>query len=121
RAEALPNLTAKEVRTGRIVARRTWRFFETFVTDEDHWLPPDNFQEEPKPAVAHRTSPTNIGLLLLSSVSAYDFGYLGLIELVERLELTLVSLQKLQRFRGHLLNWHDTRTLASLWPHYVSV
>ena len=86
RAEVSPDLSAREVRTGRIVARRTWRFFETFVGDEDHWLPPDNFQEDPKPVMAHRTSPTNIGLLLLSTVAAYDFGYIGLLQLVERLE-----------------------------------
>ncbi|HEY3102509.1 MAG TPA: glucoamylase family protein [Pyrinomonadaceae bacterium] len=120
REEVTLDLIAKDVRAGRIVARRTWRFFETFVSAEDHWLPPDNFQEDPKPVVAHRTSPTNIGLLLLSIVSAYDFGYIGLIEMVERLEATLTSLQKLQKFRGHFFNWHDTNTLAPLWPHYVS-
>ena len=83
-------LGAPDVRTARIVARRTWRFFETFVGDEDHWLPPDNFQEDP-PVVAHRTSPTNIGLLLLSSLAARDFGYIGLIELIERVEFTFAK------------------------------
>jgi cyclic beta-1,2-glucan synthetase len=112
-------LSGPDVRTARIVARRTWRFFETFVGDEDHWLPPDNFQEDP-PVVAHRTSPTNIGLLLLSSLAARDFGYIGLIELIERLEFTFASLDKLQKFRGHFFNWHDTRTLQPLWPQYVS-
>src|ERR1051326_7017541 len=112
--------TAKDLKAGRVVARRTWRFFETFVGDEDHWLPPDNFQEDPL-AIAHRTSPTNIGLLLLSTVSAYDFGYVGLIELLERIEFTFASMEKLQKFRGHFFNWHDTRTLQPLWPHYVSV
>ena len=121
RAEAVVDLAARDTRAARIVARRTWRFFEALVGDEDHWLPPDNFQEEPKPVVAHRTSPTNIGLLLLSTVAAYDFGYIGLIEMVERLELTLDSLQKLQKFHGHFFNWHDTKTLEPLWPHYVSV
>jgi cyclic beta-1,2-glucan glucanotransferase len=121
RAEAAVDLAARDIRAARIVARRTWRFFETFVGEEDHWLPPDNFQEDPKPVVAHRTSPTNIGLLLLSTVAAYDFGYIGLIEMVERLEATLAGLQKLQKFRGHFFNWHDTKTLEPLWPHYVSV
>ncbi|HXT63163.1 MAG TPA: glucoamylase family protein, partial [Pyrinomonadaceae bacterium] len=121
RREAEVDLAARDIRASRIVARRTWRFFETFVGDEDHWLPPDNFQEDPKPVVAHRTSPTNIGLLLLSTVAAYDFGYIGLIEMVERLEMTLASTQKLQKFRGHIFNWHDTTTLEPLWPHYVSV
>ncbi len=113
--------SARDLRAARIVARRTWRFFETFVGEEDHWLPPDNFQEDPRPVLAHRTSPTNIGLLLLSNVAAFDFGYLGLIELVERSEATLVNLQKLQKFRGHFFNWHDTHTLEALWPQYVSV
>lgn len=119
RTEAEVELSSRDLRTGRSVARRTWRFFQTYVGDEDHWLPPDNVQEEPA-VVAHRTSPTNIGLLLLATVSAYDFGYIGLVELIERLEFTLASLEKLQKFRGHFFNWHDTRTLQPLWPHYVS-
>jgi cyclic beta-1,2-glucan synthetase len=121
RTAGLRELAQQDVRAGRIVARRTWRFFETFVGDEDHWLPPDNFQEDPLPVIAHRTSPTNIGLLLLSTLAAYDFGYVGLSELTERLELTLGNLETLQKFRGHFLNWYDTRTLAPLWPQYVSV
>jgi cyclic beta-1,2-glucan synthetase len=115
-----PELSAKDLRTGRVVARRTWRFFETLVGDEDHWLPPDNLQEDPW-VIAHRTSPTNIGLLLLSTLAAHDFGYVGLVELLERIEFTFASLEKLQKFRGHFLNWHDTKTLQPLWPHYVSV
>lgn len=120
RVEAVVKLSAKDTGAARVVARRTWRFFETLVGDEDHWLPPDNFQEDPKPVVAHRTSPTNIGLLMLSTVAAYDFGYLTVIQLVERLEKTLASIDKLQKFRGHLLNWCDTKSLAPLWPQYVS-
>ncbi|PYS42249.1 MAG: hypothetical protein DMF71_09635, partial [Acidobacteria bacterium] len=121
RAARTQTFAPKDLRAGRIVARRTWRFFETFVGDEDHWLPPDNFQEDPRPTVAHRTSPTNIGLLLLSTLAAYDFGYVGLCELIERVEFSLDSLQKLQKFRGHFFNWHDTHTLTPLWPQYVSV
>src|SRR6266446_6779789 len=120
RIEGAIEFAPKDVRTGRIIARRTWRFFETFVGDEDHWLPPDNFQEDPL-VVAHRTSPTNIGLLLLSTLAAYDFGYVGLVELLERIEFTFASMEKLQKFRGHFFNWHDTRSLQPLWPHYVSV
>jgi cyclic beta-1,2-glucan synthetase len=120
RVEDAQELPAKDVRTARIVARRTWRFFETLVGDEDHWLPPDNLQEDP-PVIAHRTSPTNIGLLQLSTLAAYDFGYVGLIELLERIEFTFASLEKLQKFRGHFFNWHDTRTLMPMWPQYVSV
>ncbi|HSE37892.1 MAG TPA: glucoamylase family protein, partial [Blastocatellia bacterium] len=104
----------------RLIARRTWKFFETFAGADDNWLPPDNYQEDPRPVVAHRTSPTDIGLLLLSTAAARDFGYLGTLELVERLELTLVTLGNLDRFNGHFLNWYDTRTLAPLNPQYVS-
>src|SRR5438067_1250997 len=117
--EKAPEILPKDVRTSRIVARRTWRFFQTYVGDEDNWLPPDNIQEEPL-EVAHRTSPTNIGLLLLSTLSAYDFGYIGLVELLERAEFTFATLDKLQKFRGHYLNWYDTHTLQPLWPQYVS-
>ncbi|MDT0136414.1 GH36-type glycosyl hydrolase domain-containing protein [Acidovorax sp. PRC11] len=104
----------------RRTARRTWRFFETFVTPAEHMLPPDNFQEDPKPVVAHRTSPTNIGLYLLSAVAARDFGWAGALQTCERLEATFASLQRLERFRGHFYNWYDTRTTRVLAPPYVS-
>ncbi len=109
-----------DTRIARLIARRTWRFFETFVGEEDHWLPPDNYQEDPHPVVAHRTSPTNIGLFLLSTIAAHDFGYTGSLELIERLELTFTTLEKLPRFRGHFFNWYDTLTLEPLMPQYVS-
>lgn len=114
------HLDEADRREARLIARRTWRFFETFVGEEDNWLPPDNFQEDPQPVIAHRTSPTNMGLLLLSTVSAHDFGYLGQLEFTERLELTLATLQKLPKYRGHFFNWYDTRNLAPLAPQYVS-
>ena len=104
----------------RLIARRTWRFFETFVTPEDHALPPDNFQDDPEPVVAHRTSPTNIGMYLLATVTARDFGWIGTLEMVERLEATLATIASLERFRGHLYNWYDTRDLHRLEPAYVS-
>jgi len=104
----------------RVAARRTWLFFERFVTPEDNFLPPDNFQEDPQPVVAHRTSPTNIGLYLCSVLAARDFGWIGAVETVERLEQTLATLQKLSRFRGHFLNWYDTSNLQPLDPRYVS-
>ena len=113
-------ISAADVHALRAIARRTWRFFETFVTPEDHMLPPDNFQEDPAPVVAHRTSPTNLGLYLLSVVSARDFGWLGLLDTVERLETTLASMNALERFRGHFYNWYDTRELRPLEPKYVS-
>ncbi|HLF84565.1 MAG TPA: glucoamylase family protein, partial [Blastocatellia bacterium] len=113
-------LGADDRRLARLVARRTWKFFETFAGADDNWLPPDNYQEDPRPVVAHRTSPTDVGLLLLSTAAARDFGYVGTLELVERLELTFAAMEKLDRFNGHFLNWYDTRTLAPLTPQYVS-
>ena len=104
----------------RLIARRTWRFFETFVTTHDHMLPPDNFQEDPSPVLAHRTSPTNLGLYLLSTASAHDFGWLGIVDTIERLEATLSTMGTLARFRGHFYNWYDTTDLRPLDPQYVS-
>jgi cyclic beta-1,2-glucan glucanotransferase len=104
----------------RLVARRTWRYFETFVTDVDHMLPPDNFQEDPQPVVAHRTSPTNMGLYLLCAVSARDFGWAGVQDIVMRLEVTLAAMHRLGKFHGHFYNWYDTRDLRPLEPRYVS-
>ena len=104
----------------RLTARRTWRFFETFVTPSDNMLPPDNFQEVPKSIVAHRTSPTNMGLYLLSAIAARDFGWAGTNETVERLEATLDVMQRLPRFKGHFFNWYGTQDLQALAPAYVS-
>src|SRR5262249_50623849 len=105
----------------RLSARRVWHFFETFVGADDHWLPPDNFQETPRPVVAHRSSPTNFGLYLLSIVAARDFGWLGAADMAARLEATFATLHTLTRYRGHFLNWYDTQTLQPLAPQYVSV
>lgn len=118
--EARVALSDADTRYLRGVARSTWGFFERFVSESDHWLPPDNFQEDPSPVVARRTSPTNIGLALLANLAARDFGYVGLFELVERSELTLGSAKKLERVEGHFLNWYDTATLEPLNPRYVS-
>jgi cyclic beta-1,2-glucan synthetase len=113
-------LTGDERRELRRLARLTWGFFETFVGAEDHWLPPDNYQEDPKGTPAHRTSPTNVGLYLLSALSAHDFGYLSLKALIERLEETFTTLEGLERYHGHLFNWYDTHTLHPLQPGYIS-
>ena len=114
------SMSEGDARALRLIARRTWRFFETFVTPADQMLPPDNFQEDPTPVLAHRTSPTNLGLYLLSTVSARDFGWTGTIDAVERLEATLSSMSRLARFRGHFYNWYDTRNLRPLDPQYIS-
>ncbi len=115
-----PALPAADTLFLRKVARRTWLFFETFVRPEDNWLPPDNYQEAPQAGVAHRTSPTNIGMLFLSSLTAWRLGHVGLPELAERTRNTLDTLDRLERHRGHILNWVETRHLASLEPRYVS-
>ena len=104
----------------RLIARRTWNFFVTFVSEKDHALPPDNFQETPKSVVAHRTSPTNIGLYLLSTVCARDFGWIGTLESADRVEATLATMSQMELFRGHLYNWYDTLDLHPLEPKYVS-
>jgi cyclic beta-1,2-glucan synthetase len=102
------------------VARQTWRYFETFVGAEDHYLPPDNVQVEPEVMVAHRTSPTNIGLGLLSTLTAHDLGFIDEGALITQVGLTLDTVERLERHEGHLLNWYDTRTLRPLLPAYVS-
>ena len=104
----------------RTAARRTWRYFADFVGPADNWLPPDNFQEYPAPAIASRTSPTNIGMALLADLAAVDFGYLTVGECLERIDSTLTSMERLERYRGHFYNWYDTRTLQPLHPRYVS-
>ncbi|HEY4309657.1 MAG TPA: glucoamylase family protein [Pirellulales bacterium] len=113
-------LTADDERFLAELSRKTWRFFETFVSAEDNWLPPDNFQDYPAAVIAHRTSPTNIGLALLSNLTAYDFGFIAPQEMAERTTNTFATLRRLERYEGHFFNWYDTRTLAPLLPRYVS-
>lgn len=113
-------LSDDETITLRLIARRAWSYFDTFVTAADNHLPPDNFQEDPRPVLAHRTSPTNIGLYLLSIVTARDLGWIGTHDAVRRLRATLATLHKLERFRGHVYNWYDTQDLRALEPKYVS-
>jgi cyclic beta-1,2-glucan synthetase len=116
---AIP-LSEEQAGLFRQVARRTWGFFERFVGPEDHWLPPDHFQETPVGVIAHHTSPSNIGLLFTSTLAAYDLGYLDQLGLATRLSMTMDTLDQLERFRGHFLNWYDTLTLQPLNPRYVS-
>jgi cyclic beta-1,2-glucan synthetase len=114
------HLLPQDVHALRIAARRTWHYFETFVTEEHHHLPPDNFQESPTPIVAARTSPTNVGVYLLSVVSARDFGWISMAEAISRIDATLSTIERMERSRGHLYNWYDTRTLKPLYPLYIS-
>ena len=104
----------------RGVARETWRFFETFVNDEQHNLPPDNYQELPHGKIANRTSPTNIGLYLLTVLSARDFGWISFTNTLSKLEKTLTTLEAMEKYKGHLYNWYDTNNLSILNPRYVS-
>src|SRR4029453_14964372 len=104
----------------RRTARKTWRSYETFVTEADGWLPPDNYQEGEAPRLARRTSPTNVAMALLSTIAADGLGYITTAALVRRLDRTLTTLEGLEKHEGHLLNWYDTATFASLHPRYVS-
>jgi cyclic beta-1,2-glucan synthetase len=113
-------LTADQTLFLQKLSRKTWAFFETFVGPEDHWLPPDNYQEHPVPMVGHRTSPTNMGLALLANLSAYDFGYILAGQLIERTANALRTMQALERHRGHFYNWYDTQSLKPLQPTYIS-
>ena len=113
-------LSAEDRIALQALARDTWRYFELTVGEEDHHLPPDNLQTLPHEAVAHRTSPTNIGMYLLSAACARSFGWIGVEDLLSRIESTLSTLRRLPRYRGHWLNWYDTRTLEALQPLYVS-
>jgi cyclic beta-1,2-glucan synthetase len=113
-------LGTKQRRSLRRVARKTWRFFDTFVTERGHHLAPDNFQEDPTGRVAWRTSPTNIGLQLLSYLNAYDLGYVDLADMTRRIEATLTTMAGLARHEGHFYNWYDIETQEPLRPAYVS-
>jgi hypothetical protein len=113
-------LNSRQTRMLHRLVRQTWLFFEQFIGPEDQWLPPDHFQQAPLGIIAHRTSPTNIGLALLSTLGAYDMGYLEVFNLSTRLISSFETLEKLECYRGHFLNWYDTRRLEPLQPRYVS-
>ena len=112
--------TADELRFLRALSRRTWAFFDSHVGPQENWLPPDNLQEEPTAVIAHRTSPTNMGMALLANLAAYDFGYLSAGRLLERLDQSLATMNRLERYRHHFYNWYDTLSLQPLPPRYVS-
>ena len=104
----------------RGISRRIWAYYQDFVNEENNYLAPDNYQEKPFKGVAHRTSPTNIGMGLISNVVAYDLGYISIGEFVERVDLILSNMKDLKTFHGHYLNWYDTKTKEPLWPRYIS-
>lgn len=113
-------LSEEQTRFLHRIARKTWSFFERFVGAEDNWLPPDNFQEQPGPIIAHRTSPTNIGMALLANLSAWDFAYIPTAFLLERTANTFGTMALLEQHQGHFYNWYDTQTLQPLPPRYIS-
>jgi cyclic beta-1,2-glucan synthetase len=113
-------LTLAQRRALRLLARRTWHFFAELVGPRDHWLPPDHLQEDPGPMTARRTSPTNIGMMLASTLAAYDLGFIEARTLANRVRETLDTLDRLERHRGHWLNWYGTHDLEPLAPRYVS-
>ncbi|HAQ60727.1 TPA: cyclic beta 1-2 glucan synthetase, partial [Candidatus Delongbacteria bacterium] len=117
---AVPVLTTDQTSYLHRISRKTWLFFETFVGPEDNWLPPDNIQEHPSRTIAHRTSPTNIGLSLLANLAAYDFGYIQSGKLIERTENTFRTMEIMERYHGHFYNWYDTQSLKILQPPYIS-
>ncbi|MFZ6816857.1 GH36-type glycosyl hydrolase domain-containing protein [Undibacterium sp. Ji22W] len=119
-ARPISQIDAKEGEYLRLLARKTWLFFERYVNAENHWLPPDNVQEFPIAVVARRTSPTNIGLSLLANLSAYDFAFISVGRLLKRTQLCIATMEKLARFQGHFYNWYDTETLSPLLPKYIS-
>ncbi len=104
----------------RELSRKTWAFFENLVTAADNWLPPDNLQQYPIPVIAHRTSPTNMGMSLLANLAAHDFGYVTTGQLMDRTSKSLNTLSKLERYNGHFFNWYDTQSLKVLHPQYIS-
>ena len=119
-APAAHGLSEQQLIFLRVLARKTWRYFETFVTARDHWLPPDNVHLNSGEVIASRTSPTNIGMSLLADLAAYDFGYCSAGRLLDRTENTFGTLSQLERCRGHFFNWYNTQTLEPLLPRYVS-
>lgn len=104
----------------RRLSRETWAYFEDFVNSENNWLAPDNYQENPPNGVAHRTSPTNIGMGITSNLCAHDLGYIDLSDTIDRIDKIQGTIESLASFKGHLYNWYDTKTKEPLYPRYVS-
>ncbi|MCH8534813.1 MAG: glycosyltransferase 36 [Flavobacteriaceae bacterium] len=118
--QRLVNISNQERLRLRLYARRTWFYFERFVNEEQHWLPPDNYQEDPPLAITERTSPTNIGLALVSNQTAYNMGYITLGSLLERQYKSLEAIMELEKYQGHLFNWYETKLGEVLNPRYIS-
>lgn len=113
-------LNEEDIRFLKSLSRRIWSYYEDFVNKENNYLAPDNYQQEPFKGLAHRTSPTNIGMALISNIVAYDLSYIDIKTMLERLENTIEGMESLEKHHGHYLNWYDTITKAPLWPRYIS-
>ncbi len=113
-------LTHSDIDMLRRLSRKTWRYFEDLAGEEDNYLPPDNYQEDPPRGAAHRTSPTNIGLMLISVLCACDMGYVGCKGMAESLGRIIGTVERMEKWKGHLFNWYNTITLEPLRPMYVS-
>ena len=119
-AKRLQRLDAEDRSYLSTLAHDTWLFFERCVGPDDNHLPPDNLQFDLEPALAHRTSPTNIGLYLLAITCAREFGWISTATVIKKLRATLATVERLPKHEGHLLNWYQTQTLEILQPAYVS-
>ncbi|MFH1073507.1 MAG: glucoamylase family protein [Candidatus Firestonebacteria bacterium] len=113
-------LGRRQIQYLRALARKIWRYYEVFAGEEDNWIPPDNYQEGAVERIAHRTSPTNIGLYFLSCAASREFKYMPSSQFLTRIENAFATLAKMERFRGHFYNWYDTKTLEVLPPRYIS-
>lgn len=113
-------LSSESLNELRLLARKTWCYFDEFAGREENYLPADNYQEEPFKGAAHRTSPTNIGLLLVSNLAARDMGYINTVDMLERIEKTINTIDKMEKWNGHLFNWYNTTNLEVLRPRFVS-
>ena len=102
------------------IAHKTWEFFKDYLVEENNYLPPDNYQENRKEKIVERTSSTNIGLAMVSVISAYDMGFENIYSSVSLLQKMLDTVEKLEKWNGHLYNWYNIKTLAPLEPRYVS-
>ncbi len=113
-------LNKDDIKVLRRIGRKTWAYYEDFSGEEENYLPVDNYQEDPPNGLAHRTSPTNIGFLLLAILSARDLGYISITQMIDKVHKTLSTIENMENWKGHLFNWYDTRTLEVLRPFYVS-
>ena len=101
------------------IGKKTWQFFETYLTEENNYLIPDNYQEDRKEKIVSRTSSTNIGLSLLAVISAYDLKYIELEKAIDLISKIINTIESLAKWNGHLYNWYNIKTKEPLYPRYV--